>query len=265
MPVRSRHLRTPHPPLSRSQHFISCGEWFCVARIDGPLREMWGPGAETPERERPWRGRLRVRPSSAKHATGQWLESASRRPPDRLLTSRQLGTFIWGGNVAERRVSRVLIGVGVAALTMGLSACGGGQEPPSTAVYIEGDWQCLTTSEDGNVENAYTYHLRVEPAHISLGVGRTGDTLRWSQYDYDLTSDGVLTTYPEVGGTGWTVQLPTELSFSDTNDARITEGWVENLEVELTETSAAWTGDTGLDWACARGTFEDDGNTFVEG
>ncbi|CAH0215454.1 hypothetical protein SRABI121_02836 [Microbacterium sp. Bi121] len=151
------------------------------------------------------------------------------------------------------------------AVLVGCSAAGvpETEKPPTPAKFIEGDWQCLTTSEDGNSDNEYTYHLKVTASHISIGTARTGEDLYWTQYDYTLAVNGTLTTVPENGGPGWVIQLPDELSYESVNAARIAEGWAESLEVSVAPDSARWTGQTGLDWDCERGDFEDDGNTFV--
>lgn len=154
----------------------------------------------------------------------------------------------------------ILAGFGL----LGCANTASSEPAPSVAKYLEGDWQCLTTSEDGAKDNEYTYHLRVEASHISIGQAKSGEDLYWSQYDYSLSSDNVLVTMPEVGGTGWTVQLPDEVTYADQNDVRIEEESAQNLEVALTPSSATWVSGDGQHWSCQRGKFEDDGNTFVK-
>lgn len=162
-----------------------------------------------------------------------------------------------------RRNRNLVLTGAVGAAIMTLASCAAQPEPPATAVYIEGDWQCLTGADSEVAQDKYTYHLRVEPSSISVGAAPTGEALTWSHYDYSLSKDGTLTTSPQEGGSGWVIYLPEELSYDSVNTTRIVEGWSENLEIALSASEASWTTSTGLEWVCSRGTFEDDGNTFV--
>lgn len=157
----------------------------------------------------------------------------------------------------------LLVGAGLM-----LTGCGGAgvpaaapaedEKPPAPAKYIEGDWRCLISGD-------YTFHLRVTASSVSVGQGEGGEELHWTQYDYDLTTDGTLTTYPEAGGEGWVIQIPEKVVYGETNSARIAEGWTQNIEATASPNQLTWTDAQGEDWTCDRGTFKDDGNTFVEG
>jgi hypothetical protein len=156
-------------------------------------------------------------------------------------------------------------GLLIASGSLFLVGCSGAApKPPATAKYIEGDWRCLSSSEDGNKENQYTMHLRVTADHVSLGQARTGEELYWGQYGYDIAKDGTMTTFREGGGPGWVIQLPQNISYDETNTVRIAEGQPANLEVDATTSTLTFGFDNDINWACERGTFTDDGNTFLE-
>lgn len=162
---------------------------------------------------------------------------------------------VWGAAILA---SAMLTLTGCGAASSPVAGPVENEKPPAPASYIEGDWRCLTSSD-------YTFHLRLTVDHVSIGHGQGEEDLYWSQYDYDLATDGTLTTYPESGGAGWVIQLPNEVVYGEVNSARIAEGWPENIEATVEPDQVTWTNAQGEDWICDRGTFEDDGNTFVEG
>lgn len=161
-----------------------------------------------------------------------------------------------------------------AATVMMLAGCAGqgspaaqqaGSEdkPPSTGKYIQGDWQCLTSSPDRSKENEYTYHVAVTPTSIRAGVARTGEDLYWSTFDYILSKDGTLTVTDREGSTVvW--ELPMDLSYTEPNTVMTGASVTTAFEVMVAADELTFQWGTDQNWVCKHGHFTDDGATFVD-
>lgn len=157
-----------------------------------------------------------------------------------------------------RRASRSLaLSVVSASLLVG---CATEAQTPPPAFYITGNWACEADNSESDVHQLWTFHVTDD--HVRVIQAPRDDPSSTVQWDYDYRIVGTtLTTFPtdDLGdrseSAGWTIELPEQVSYGAANYVRIAEGMPENLEFELTESTAGWTFSSGQVFACSR---EDD-------
>ena len=135
---------------------------------------------------------------------------------------------------------------------LALGGCSAAAAPTTPANFITGSWVC---EEVHPGEEQYNRSLQFDVAadHIVLTQQDAND--EGSEYitEYDYTIQGTtLTTTPTDGGSGWTIELPEEALFDDTNVVKITEGWTQLFEVTATADTAEWSMEPSADFTCQR-------------
>lgn len=142
-------------------------------------------------------------------------------------------------------MKRLVPAASLVFLAIGLTGCAAvgleAGEPPPPAFYLTEDWTCEADGENQSCSGApIVFQLRVDDDHISVGQSRKGEAEEpyWTQFDYTI-SGSTMTTLPEEGGPGWTIELSEALSYDEANYLRLsTMTEAANIEAKLAPDSA---------------------------